>query len=138
MSSCTEGGADQTLWPGADQIQLYFVSEAHIYVHIYYTVKSDKGPTLLNLLEPRERKGPTLDNRVRAWEHPTYIAECSLCVPLMNGMLGQCTVPNSVAHDVIEVLSLEDADDTMISRVTSYTYFCKYYSGSNNTKNDSS
>lgn len=68
-----------------------------------------------------------------AWEHPSYIAEYRLRV-LLNGILGQCTVPNSVAHDVIEVLSLEHADDAIISRVTAYICFCKYYSGSNNTK----
>lgn len=145
MGSCTERGcrSNAVAWGRLDPIPLYFRGP-HIFSDIYHTVKSDialveEAPSLLNLSVDGERKGATLDRKERAREHLTSIAERGLCVPLSHwyfeAMHSTVTrAPHSKAHDVIEVLSLQAADDAMLGRVSSHACLCKYYSGSNNAK----
>lgn len=116
----------------------------HLFSDIYHIVKSDvslaeEAPlnqSLLNLSAGGERKGATLDSRERAREHLTSIAELSLCVPFSHWCFEEMhstvtRAPNSHTHDVIEVLSLQAADDAVLGRESSHASSCKYYFGTN-------
>lgn len=114
----------------------------HLFSDIYHTVKSDtalveeapqsKSPKPIN---GWRKERADFRRQERAREHLTSIAELSLCVPLSHwyfeGMHGTVTrAPHSNTHDVIEVLSLQAADDVVLGRVSSHACLCKYYFGS--------
>lgn len=117
VGSCTEGGADQTRWPrgSLDPIPLCYRG-LHLFSDIYHTVKSDvalveEGPRSES---PKPISGQRKEKGAR--EHLTSIAELGLCVPLshwyfeeMHGTVSRA--PHSNTHDVIEVRSLQAADD---------------------------
>lgn len=97
----------------------------------------EEAPGLLYLTVDGERKGAHFDRKERAWEHLTSIAECSLCVPLSHWYfvaMQSTRAPHSKADDVIEVLSLQAADDAMLGQGGSHACLRKYYSGSNNAE----
>lgn len=87
----------------------------------------------------KKGKGRLWTAKKRAQKHLTSIAELSLCVPLSHWyfeeMHGTVTrAPHSNTHEVIEVLSLQAADDAVLGRVSSHACLCKYHFGSNNAK----
>lgn len=76
------------------------------------------------------------------WQAPQHlisIAELSLCVPLSHWYFEEmhCSVTRALrsnTHDVIEVVSLQAADDPVLGRVSSHACFGKLHFGRNNAK----
>lgn len=132
-------------WGTLDPIPLCYRG-LHLFSDIYHTVKSDEAlveeAPLSESPKPisGQRKGRgDVTRQERAREHLTSIAELSLCVPLSHWyfeeMHGTVTrAPHSNTHDVIEVLSLQAADDAVLSRVSSHACFCKLCFGHNNAR----
>lgn len=118
----------------------------HLFSNYYHTVKSDialaeEAPQMESpepISRQRKERGD-FRQQERACEHLTSIAELSLCVPLSHWyfeeMHGTVTrAPHSNTHEVIEVLSLQAADDAVLGLVSSHACLCKYYFGSNDAK----
>ena len=118
VGSCTEGGAHQTRWPrgGLDPIPLCYRG-LHLFSDIYHTVKSDVA--LVEEVAPHsESPKPISGQRKERGPESIWLPlPSSACVfHLATGILRRCTAPfsrapHSSTHDVIEVRSLQAADD---------------------------
>lgn len=149
VDRCTERGcrSNAVAWGRLDPIPLCY-QDLHLFADIYHTVKSDVAfaQEAPHLESPKpisghmqERRGATLDGKKRAREHLTSIDKLSLCVPLSHWYFEEMhstvtRAPHSNTHDVIEVQSLQAADDAALGQTCSHARFCKLYFGSNNAE----
>lgn len=115
---------------------------AFIFWHLPY---STANPALVEAPQsesPKPINGQWKERGNFKWQAPQHlisIAELSLCVPLSHWyfeeMHGTVTrAPRSNTHDVIEVVSLQAADDPVLGRVSSHACFGKLHFGGNNAK----